>query len=161
VTVIRRFVVCLSLLLATGCYTLQPVRGGVAPEAGTRVDVELNDAGRAALGPQIGPEVDRIDGTLLQQDSAGVMLAVKHIVGLNGSVQVWSNETVRVEPSHIRNLSRRRFSPGRTAVLGAVGVGGFALLVFSGLDPFGLGLEGDGSQKGDTLGESIIRVIRP
>jgi hypothetical protein len=161
VTGLRRFVVCSSLFLVTGCYSLQPVRGGVAPEVGTRVDVALTDIGRAALGPQIGTEVDRIDGTLVQQDSAGVMLAVKHIIGLNGSVQVWSNETVRVEPTHIRTLSLRRFSPGRTVALGAVGVGGFALLVFSGLDPFGLGLEGDGSQKGDSIGESIIRVIRP
>ncbi len=157
----HRLLALFALLTGTGCYALQPVSGGVAPEAGARLDVTLNDAGRVALGPLIGAEVDRIDGTLLEKDSAGMTLAVKHVIGLNGSTQIWSDELVRVQDEHIRQLARRQFSPGRTAVLGAAGVGGFTLLVFSGLNPFGLGLEGDGSQKGDTLGESIIRVIRP
>jgi hypothetical protein len=157
----HRLLVLFALFAGAGCYTLQPVSGGVEPETGTRLDVTLNDAGRVALGPLIGAEVDRIDGTLLEKDSAGMTLAVKHVVGLNGSTQIWSDELVRVQGSHIRQLARRQFSPARTAALGAAGVGGFTLMIFSGLNPFGLGDDGDGSQKGDTLGESIIRVIRP
>jgi hypothetical protein len=54
----------------------------------------------------------------------------------------------------------RRFSAARTAVLGAAGIGGFALMVASGLNPFGLGDEEPGGGKSDTA-EAIIRVIRP
>jgi hypothetical protein len=157
----RRLLVLLSLFAGAGCFSLQPVSGGVAPEAGARVDVTLNDAGRAALGSMIGSEVDRIDGTVLEQDSSGMRLAVKHVIALNGSVQVWSDEIVRVEDSHYRTLALRKFSRGRTVALGAGSVGGFALLVATGLNPFGfLGGE-NGGGKDSLPGESIIRLIRP
>lgn len=151
----------MSLFVGAGCFSLQPVTAGVAPEAGARVDVKLNDVGRAALGPAIGPEVDRIDGTVLEQDSSGMTIAVKHIIGLNGSVQVWSDELVRISDSQVRSLSLRQFSRNRTVAFGAAGVGGFGLLVLSGLNPFGfLGPDAAGG-KDDTTGQSIIRVIRP
>ena len=156
----RRLLVLSSLFVGAGCYSLQPVSGGVSPEAGARVNVTLNDIGRAALGPSIGPEVDRIDGTVLEQDSSGLTLAVKHIVGLNGSVQVWSDELIRVEESQVRMVELRRFSRARTAAFGAASVGGFALLIASGLNPFGLLGDDDTGGKGDTA-EAIIRVIRP
>jgi hypothetical protein len=158
----RRLLVLFSLFAGAGCFSLQPVSGRVAPEVGARVDVTLNDAGRAALGPSIGPEVDRIDGMLLEQDSSGMRIAVKHVIGLNGSVQVWSDELIRVEDSHYRMLALRRFSKGRTVALGAGSVGGMAILVASGLNPFGFLGSDAGGGKGDTTpGESIIRVIRP
>jgi hypothetical protein len=161
VTKFRRLTVLLSLFAGAGCFSLQPVTGGVAPEAGARVDVTLNDAGRAALGSSIGPAVDRIDGTVLEQDSSGMTLAVKHIIGLNGSVQVWSDELVRVEESQYRMLALRRFSRGRTVALGAGSVGGFALLIAAGVNPFGFIGNDAGGGKDSTPGESIIRVIRP
>lgn len=157
----RRLLLLLSLFVGAGCYSLQPVGRGVVPETGARLDVTLNDAGRAALGPAIGAEVDRIDGMLLEQDSLGMTIAVKHIIGLNGSVQVWSDEMVRVQDSHVRVVSLRRFSRIRTAAFGAAGVGSVAIMIASGLNPFGIGGEDKIGGKGDTTGESIIRVIRP
>jgi hypothetical protein len=156
----RRLPVLLSLFVGAGCFASQPATTGVAPEVGARLDVVLNDAGRATLGPSIGHGVERIEGTLLERDSSGMALAVKHIFLLNGGVQVWSDELVRVEDSQVLTLSLRRFSAVRTAALGAAGIGGFALMIASGLNPFGLGGEDGGGGKGDTA-EAIIRVIRP
>lgn len=94
----------------------------------------------------------------MEKDASGMTLAVKHIIALDGSVQVWSDEIIRVEDSQIRTLSRRQFSAARTALLGAAGAGSFTFMVTSGI--IALGGEA-GNHKGDTLGESIIRVIRP
>ena len=156
----RRLPVLLSLFVGAGCFSSQPASTGVAPEVGSRLDVVLNDVGRVTLGPSIGQGVARIEGTLLERDSSGMTLAVKHIFLLNGGVQVWSDELVRVEDSQVLTLSLRRFSAMRTAALGAAGVGGFTLMIASGLNPFGLGGEDGGGGK-DTTGEQIIRVIRP
>jgi hypothetical protein len=156
----RRLLVLTSLFVGAGCFESQPVTTGVAPEVGARVEVSLNDAGRAALGPAIGSSVDRIDGTMLERDSTGMTLAVKHIVGLSGSVQVWSDELVRVEHAQVLTLALRRFSPMRTAALGAAGVGGIGLMIATGISPFGLG-NTDVGGKDDTTVVSIIRVIRP
>ena len=156
----RRLPVLLSLFVGAGCFASQPVATGVAPEVGAQLDVALNDVGRATLGPSIGHGVERIEGTLLERASSGMSLAVKHIFLLNGGVQVWSDELVRVEDSQVLTLSLRRFSTVRTAALGAAGVGGFALMIAGGLNPVGLGGENGGRGK-DTTGEQIIRVIRP
>jgi hypothetical protein len=123
------------------------------------MEVSLNDAGRVALGPAIGSGVDRIDGMMLEMDSTGMTLSVKHLIGLDGSVQVWSDELVRIENSQVRTIALRRFSPVRTAALGAAGVGSMFIMVASGLNPFGLGGEPGGGD--DTTKESIIRRIRP
>lgn len=154
----HRLSALLSLFVFAGCFSLQPVDTGVAPEVGSRLEVALNDQGRATLGPAIGHGVDRIDGMLQERDSSGMTLAVKHMFLLNGGVQVWSDEPVRIERSQVLTVSLRRFSAVRTAALGAAGVGGLGLMVVSGLNPFGLGDD----NKGDTTtAESIIRVIRP
>jgi hypothetical protein len=156
----RRLAVLLTLFVGAGCFAAQPVSTGAVPEVGSRLDVTLNDAGRVTLGPAIGSGVERIEGVLLEKDSSGMSLSVKHIFLLNGSVQIWSDELIRVEDSQVLTLSLRRFSAARTAVLGAAGIGGFALMVASGLNPFGLGDEEPGGGKSDTA-EAIIRVIRP
>jgi len=155
----RRLLVLFSLFAGAGCYSLRPVSTGVAPEVGTRIDVELNDAGRATLAPAIGAGVDRIDGMLVEQDSAGMTLAVKHMISLDGSVQVWSNEPVRIENSQVRTISERHFSAARTVAFGAAGVAGTTFMFTKGLAL--LGLVGDGDTKGDTTGQQLIRVIRP
>lgn len=156
----RRLAVLLPVFVGAGCLASQPVSTGAVPEVGSRLDVTLNDAGRVTLGPAIGSGVERIEGVLLEKDSSGMSLSVKHLFMVNGSVQIWSDELIRVEDSQVLTLSLRRFSAARTAALGAAGIGGFALMIASGLNPFGLGDEDRGGGKSDT-GEAIIRVIHP
>lgn len=154
----RHVAVLLVLLPGAGCYTLQPVSGGVAPAVGSRVEVEVNDAGRVALGGSMGNEIDRIDGMLLEKDTAGMTLSVKHVYGLRGSVQVWSDEMVRIEDSYVRTMASRRFSTARSVAFGAAGVGGFTLLFTSGIIALA---PPDQPPPTDTLGQQILRVVRP
>ena len=112
----------------TGCYSMRPVGVG-APPAGANVAFDLNDAGRAALGPLIGPEVARISGRLGQQDGGDYLVSVTELEMLRGGTQVWRGEQVRVRPGYVSAAYERRFSPARTAALGAAVAAGIVLLV--------------------------------
>ena len=115
-------------LLLTGCYTLQPVRGGVPP-VGQRVAFDVNDAGRTALGGLIGPEVAQIEGRLLSNGSDDYLIAVSTVRLLRGGEQVWAGEQVRIRPEHVASTYERRFSRGRTLALAAAAGGVAALLI--------------------------------
>jgi len=152
-------VVLLSLFAVSGCYSLQPVTGGVTPEVGSRVVLEINDAGRVGLGNMMGTEIDRVDGMLLEKDATGMMLAVKHVVGIRGSVQVWNDEQVRIEDDFVRAVSLRQFSKARSLAAGAAGVGGLTYLLTSGFAAYLFG--NDNNVPPDTSGQTILRVVRP
>ena len=140
-----------------GCFTLQPITTGTAPESGTRMALVLNDVGRVALAPTVGPEIDRIEGRLVGADSDGYSIAVEHVYFLRGGVQIWSGENVRVGRSQVGSVSERRLSKVRTAAMGAAGAGAVAYMLSRGL--FGSGL-GDNPTPGDTTSD-LLRVILP
>lgn len=126
-------------LAVTGCYTLHPVATGSTPEVGARIAVEVNDAGRAALGGSMGPEIDRIEGRMMEKDSAAFVIAVEQVYLLRGGMQVWNNEKIRIGRDQARGLFERRVSRSRSIALGTVGVGAAAYLLTRGLLGAGLG----------------------
>lgn len=119
--------VVLVLALA-GCYTLQPA-GGVPPQVGTRVALDVNDAGRVALGGSMGPEIDQVEGQLLEKTNDEYVVAVSNVKLLRGGQQVWTGETVRIKSDHVATTYTRRFSRARTVGLAIVGGGAVAFLV--------------------------------
>jgi hypothetical protein len=137
----------LGLLLA-GCYTLQPARG-TTPEAGTQVAFDLTDAGRAALGPRIGPEIAQIEGRVVGKEEGEYILAVSQVRLLRGGVQVWTGEQVRIKPEYVGPPYVRRFDTVRSVAVGGTVVGGFAaFLITRALS--GKGSGGDNGVPGDT-----------
>jgi len=154
----RSWLICsLLALVVTGCYTLQPLTTSAAPENGTRIALYLNDAGRVALGRTVGPEIERLEGRLLEQDSEAYSIAVMHVFTLRGGVQIWSGEQVRVGKDQVRSISERRLSKARTVALGAAGVGSVTYVLSRGLLGFGLD---DPVVPTDTSAESL-RIIWP
>ena len=142
-------------LLATGCYTLQPVRGGVPP-VGSRVAFDVNDAGRVALGGAIGPEVSQIEGRLLSNGSGEYLVAVSNVRLMRGGEQVWTGEQVRINREHVSSAYERRFSRGRTLALSAVFVGGVAAFFL------GRELVGGGSDHPRVPIDTVAtRIVRP
>jgi hypothetical protein len=121
-----------SGLALVGCYTLQPARV-ITPEIGERVAFDVNDAGRAALGGSMGPEIDQIEGRLLQKDTSQYLVAVSAVRLLRGGEQTWSGEPVRIKSVYVAKTYRRHFATGRTIALGALGAGAVALIVTSSL----------------------------
>jgi hypothetical protein len=111
-----------------GCYTLQPARGE-SPQVGTRVAFDVNDAGRVALGGSMGPEIDQVEGRLLERTDDEYVLAVANVKLLRGGHQVWGGETVRIKSDHVATTYTRRFSRARTVGLAIAGGGAVAFLV--------------------------------
>lgn len=127
-----------ALILAfglTGCYVNQPlVEDRPQPALGSRLVVELNDAGRASLAPTVGSSVASLEGALVERSDSQFVLAVSQVHSLWGSLSRWGGERVTVRPEQIRRMSLRVFSPGRTvALVGGSTVGFVAYVLTRGL----------------------------
>jgi hypothetical protein len=120
----------LASVLLSGCYTLQPV-GGVAQELGKQMAFDVNDAGRLALGGSMGPEIDQIEGRLVQRDSSQFVISVSSVRLLRGGDQPWAGEPVHIKSEYVSRYYERQFSLGRTLALSAVGVVAIVALVKS------------------------------
>ena len=126
----HRFSLAVTALLLSGCYGLQPL-GGVAPEPGSRVAYDVNDAGRVALGGLMGPEIIQIEGRFLGQDSTGILLAVSSTRFLRGGTQTWRGEQVRLRPEHLTTAYGRDVYVGRSVAFGGAALGGFTALLLT------------------------------
>ena len=115
-----------------GCYTVRPITGQ-SLALGTTLSLNINDAGRATLGGQMGPAINEIEGRLLEKDSAAYVLAVTQVRLFNGGEQVWSGERVRIRTEFVNTVSERKFSRGKTALISAAAVGLVAIVLSKGL----------------------------
>ena len=122
--------------LLAGCYTLQPT-GRVTPDVGTRVAFDVNDQGRFALGGSMGPEIDQIEGRLVQRDTGDYVVAVSAVHLLRGGEQIWTGEQVHIKSAYVNQVYTRQFNSGRTIVLSAIGVAVVGVFVSRSLSPGG------------------------
>jgi hypothetical protein len=114
----------LAACALVGCYTLQPARG-VVPEPGAQVALDLNDAGRSALGASIGPSVAQVEGRLIGKEDGDYLVAISVVRPIQGGEQTWSGEQIRIKPEYVGTVYVRRFSTARSVALGTTTVGGF------------------------------------
>ena len=114
--------------LSMGCYVLQPVDNNPLP-LGMQVGLDINDAGRLALGGSMGPEISLIEGRLVSKENDEYVVAVSAIHMLRGGQQVWTGERVRVNTQHVSGIRERKLSKGRTAAMTAATVGVVAMIV--------------------------------
>jgi hypothetical protein len=138
----------ISALLVVGCYTLRPTRGA-EPPVGAQLAFDVNDAGRAALGPSMGPEIIQVEGRLVSKDSAEYVLAVTAIRTMRGGEQTWSGEEVRIKSEYVGPPYERRFDTARSVAVGGSVVGGFAAFLI-GRALVGSGSGGSGRNTGET-----------
>lgn len=141
-------------LTLAGCYTLQPAVG-VDPRPGTKMAFEINDAGRVALGGQMGPEIAQVEGTLVQKDNDGYLLAVSNVRTIRGGEQAWTGEQVHLSSQYLGPAQIKKFSAGRSIGLGVVTIGGFAAILAS-RSLLGIGQD-DGPGHTDTLNTRLGR----
>lgn len=146
---LRRLGIAGFAVLLGGCYTLQPT-GGPVPELGTMIGLDLNDAGRSALGGSMGPEIGQVEGRLVEKDTSEFVVAVTTIHLLRGGEQVWHGETVHIKSGYVSSLYVRRFSASRSAALAAAGVGAVAIIATRGLVGLGSTDQTGGMTPGDT-----------
>jgi len=111
---------------------------GVAPETG-RVELVLNDQGRAALSERLGPMVEKVEGQLLSQQADAYTISVVRVNQINGNSALWNGEQVTVLKAHTIGFQVRRLNKVRTVSL-AVAVTAAAVVLF-----FGKALTGGGT----------------
>ena len=114
------------LVSSTGCYTY-PARPAteVAPPA--VVSVDITDAGRVELSDQMGTEVKRIDGQVVQRSDSAIRLMVTEVSFLNGTSNKWQGQEVTLRPLDVKSLQQRTYSRQRT-VLATIALGGLIAL---------------------------------
>lgn len=116
---LSRALLAAPLLLGTGCY--EYVRTSApASLVGQRVQVVLTDAGTAALGRQLGPNVEALDGGYVGDSSGTYLLSVVLTRTHNGEEVDWKGERVAVPQQFVSSFLERRFSRSRTAFAGGL-----------------------------------------
>jgi hypothetical protein len=119
----RRLVLLGFSTLVAGCYELQPARGGVVPDVGHIVALDLNDAGRVAMGGAMGPEISQVEGRLISNGATDYVVGVTAVRTLRSGDQVWKGEQVTIKKEYVSSVYERTFSKGHTLVAAAIGVG--------------------------------------
>ena len=98
------------------------------PQPGVGIGLDISDAGRVALGGSMGPEIEQIEGRLIQFDNNEYVVGVTSLHLLRGGEQVWHGEQVHVKKEYVTSVYERRFSTARSAALAAAGIGAVAYI---------------------------------
>jgi len=152
----RAFGCVLLTVFLGGCYTLQPT-GGTVPELGKAIAMDINDAGRLAIGSSMGQEIAQVEGRLLGKENGEYTVAVSMVHLLRGGEQVWRGERVRIKAEHVAYMYERKFDGTRSVAMGSIGVGAAAFMLTRGL--LGAG-EGEKPLAPEDTGNSV-RSRRP
>ena len=108
--------------LLAGCYFYEPLRT-VEPQVGARVSAELTGYGSDTLARYVGPSVTSLRGYLISAENTNVLLSVTSVTDRYGQEQAWRGEQVRVPRLAIQEFQQRRFSVGRSLLVGAAFIG--------------------------------------
>ena len=130
-------------MLLQGCYETLPLQDGPPPET-AGVQLVLNDKGRDEVSNMLGSAVDRVEGTLIAQNSGSYTIAVSEVYTLGGSSSKWSGENVAIAKDGTRGYQLHRFNGVRTVLVAAI-ITGAAVGVLLGTGLVGSGV---GSQAG-------------
>jgi hypothetical protein len=91
--------------------------------------LDLNDEGRVQLGDRIGPGATTIEATLDARTDTTVRVRVGAVHYLNGQTNAWTGEPMTIPTRLVSQSWQRKFSRGRTAVIGAAVAGVLVLLI--------------------------------
>ncbi len=83
------------------------------------------------MGRQLGPDVARVAGALVQRSDSQYVLSVANVVNLWGAESRWEGEQVAIRSSFVRRAFVRRMAPGRTALAVAGATAGFVAFVLT------------------------------
>ena len=118
-------ITCLTVVagLVAGCYSLEPTTRLNPELLGQPVALDINDAGRVALGGSMGPEISQVEGRLVQRTPTDYLISVSVVHLVRGGEQTWSGERVSIKSEYVKSMYERRFSRGRSIALAAVAAG--------------------------------------
>lgn len=131
-------VAVVALLMLSGCYVYTPLYS--APSPGTRVSMDLNDRGRAALEQNVGPEILSVEGVISSISDSVLVVSMERARSLRGVSTNWTGEPVTFRSEYVRSMRERRYSGARTIALVSALASSTALFIATrGLLGFGAG----------------------
>ena len=93
-----------------------PLQQGAAPAA-AGVQLVLSDKGRAEVEGKLGSAVDKVEGTIISQNSDSYTIAVSQVYLLRGGSSKWNGEQVTVAKDGVTGYQLHRYNQTRTVVL--------------------------------------------
>jgi hypothetical protein len=123
----RRVVVACISAFNLGCYTAVPITSDAA-RVGTRITLELTDAGTVDMASQVGPRIHTLVGDVNVVTDSSVVLSMRSAVDVRGVESLWQGEQVTVRRSDIGSVGERRLSSGKTAAFSVILVAGAFLV---------------------------------
>lgn len=115
------------LLLLGACYSYSPPRGPT-PAPGTHVSIRLFKAVTDSLTLVLGPDVVYVEGVVVRDDSAGLVLAVNRVEGRGPGSSTWSGERFTFPHGVYADVQERHLSLPGTVLVGGLAVGAVAVL---------------------------------
>jgi hypothetical protein len=115
-----------AMLLLCACYVTTPVPSAPAPAPGTKLHVELTDAGSMSLAQYLGPNVNYVDGRLLGESDTTMSLSVSGLTFRSGLEQYWKGENVSLPHSAIATIQQKKVSWWRSSLLAGGVIAGIA-----------------------------------
>jgi hypothetical protein len=110
-------------LLLCGCYVAVPM-STTTPPAGTRLQVQLTDAGSSSLAQYLGPNVVSVDGRLMARSDSSLTLSVTDVGMRSGDQQFWKGEQVSIPQVTIATVQQKKLSWWRSGLIGGLLVAG-------------------------------------
>ena len=136
----------MTLVLAS-CFQYNTTAPGTVVAAGQSVRLDLTDAGRVDVAPMAGAGVDRIEGIVDAFESDTIRLQVTAL-RRRDIPESWTRERLKVAARDVSQVSVRRFSPTRTALLAGAIVVGASSFRFGTSDSFLGGKKSPGTTPG-------------
>jgi hypothetical protein len=141
-----------------GCHVDIPV--ATTPQPGARFVFDLNDRGRVGVADSLGPEVARVQGRLVSSSDSLYVVRIDEVVGIRGQRTHWSGETIGLRRDYVKDVSERRLSNKRTALV--IGGATAAVIAFIATrDLFGFGGGGNDNGRPPDGEPSARRGARP
>jgi hypothetical protein len=133
----RKWLFLASLAGLGGCYAYVPIDNG-KPAPGNEVALELNAAASDSFAPVLGRGTRNVRGRVMSSDSLGLELALT-ASGPEGAERFWDgSQRLVISWNEIGSLQARRFSVGRSAIMGGALVGA-AIGAAAAFNGFGIG----------------------
>ncbi len=148
---------CLGVVLLAGCYEYIPA--GTTPPVGSPIAVDVTDVGRVALGGSMGPEIDRVEGRLVEQGSDGYRVRVSSVTLIHGESQPWSGEAITLKPAYVSRVYTQRIDKVKTGLGVGLALGGVVAIAAQQLGGMGT-KEGPNDGPPDTLRTNRVPRVR-
>jgi hypothetical protein len=122
-----RSITAIAVLSGSGCYAYVP-GPATTPEPGATVRADLTDEAAIAITSTLGPGVLSVSGLVYEREADALGIVVSSYTTARSGELGASGEPLRFRIDQIRQIQQKQLARGRSILLGALFLGGAAVL---------------------------------